>query len=237
MQPSSTEHARFKPWAWLGQREFLTLLYMILISAGIWAFAELADEVQEGETHAFDTAVLMALHETDDHGAPIGPHWVQEMGRDITALGGVTVLTLLTLAVMGFLLLQGNTRLALLVAAAVGSGLLLSTLLKLGFGRPRPDLVAPAVYAYTYSFPSGHAMHSAVTYLSVGILLAREQTRWRLKVYLMLVAILLTLLVGISRVYLGVHWPTDVLAGWIAGGCWGLLFWGIAQWLQQRSAR
>jgi len=220
---------------WVGKREFATLLFMVTICAGIWGFAELADEVMEGETHVFDQAIFMAFH--NDYGQPVGPQWVHKIGRDITALGGATVLTLLTLAVVGFLLLQGNARLALLVFGAVGSGFLASALLKLGFERPRPDLVTPAVHVYTYSFPSGHAMQSAVVYLCLGILLAREQTLLRLKIYLMLLAILLTLLVGISRIYLGVHWPTDVLAGWTAGGVWGLLFWALAQWLQQRSLR
>ncbi|MEE4377518.1 MAG: phosphatase PAP2 family protein [Candidatus Competibacteraceae bacterium] len=215
---------------WLVRRELTTLLVMVTVTAGFWGFAELADEVMEGETRAFDTAVLLALHDQDE---PIGPHWVQEMGRDFTALGGVAVLTLLTLAVTGFLLLQGNIRLALLVLGAVGSGLLISSLLKLGIERPRPDIVPHGSYVYTYSFPSGHAMQSAVAYLSMGILLARTQVLRRLKIYVMLVAILITFLVGVSRVYLGVHWPTDVLAGWTAGGAWGLLFWWIAHWWEQ----
>lgn len=226
---TTTEHLKNFS-LWLVRRELTTLLIMVTITAGFWGFAELADEVMEGETRAFDTAVLLAFHDQDE---PIGPKWVQEMGRDFTALGGVAVLTLLTLSVAGFLLLQGNLRLALLVLGAVGSGLLISSLLKLGIGRPRPDLVAHGSYVYTHSFPSGHAMQSAVTYLSMGILLARAQTLRRLKVYLMLIAILITFLVGVSRVYLGVHWPTDVLAGWTAGGAWGLLFWWIAHWWEQ----
>jgi len=218
---------------WFTRRELTTLLVMVIVTAGIWGFALLTNQVMEGKTRAFDEVVLMAFHKPGDAGEPIGPRWVQEMVRDFTALGGVSVMTLLTLAVVGFLLLQNNIRLALLVITAICGGLLISSLLKLGIERPRPDLVPHGSYVYTYSFPSGHAMQAAVTYLSLGILLARAQVLRRLKVYLMLVAIVITLMVGLSRVYLGVHWPTDVLAGWTAGGVWGLLFWWIAHWWEQ----
>jgi undecaprenyl-diphosphatase len=124
---------------------------------------------------------------------------------------------------------------ALLVLASVGGGALLSTLLKLSFERPRPDLVPHAVAVYTASFPSGHAMLSAVTYLTLGTLLARIQPRRRLRAYIVAVAVLLTLLVGTSRVYLGVHWPTDVLAGWCLGAAWAMLCWAVALWLQRRG--
>ena len=106
---------------------------------------------------------------------------------------------------------QDPCRAVLLVA--VGGGVLLSTLLKIGFDRPRPDLVPHGAVVYA-SFPSGHAMLSAVVYLTLGALLARVQPRRLLKLYLLGLAILLTVAVGISRVYLGVHWPTDVVAGW-----------------------
>ena len=113
--------------------------------------------------------------------------------------------------------------------------MLVSTLTKLGFGRPRPDLVPHATQVYTASFPSGHAMMAAVTYLTLGALLARVQPRLRLKLYLIGLAATLTVLVGCSRVYLGVHWPTDVLAGWTLGAAWALGCWAIALWLQARG--
>ncbi|MBR9904520.1 MAG: phosphatase PAP2 family protein, partial [Gammaproteobacteria bacterium] len=110
-----------------------------------------------------------------------------------------------------------------------------STVMKLGFDRPRPDLVPHEAMVYTASFPSGHSMMSAVTYLTLAALLIRVQPALRLKAYLLILAILLTLLVGISRVYLGVHWPTDVLAGWTAGASWAALCWIVMRWMQRHG--
>lgn len=219
----------------LGGHEPRILLVVLLVAAAVWAFAEVTDEVVEGEARAFDHAVLLAMRTPGDLSDPWGPDWLEEFERDFTALGGVGVLTLLTLAVTGFLLLQGKTRVAMLVVIAVGGGMLLSTALKQGFDRPRPDLVPHETLVYTASFPSGHAMMSAVVYLTLGVLLARVQPQRRLKVYLLILAVVLTVLVGSSRVYLGVHWPTDVLAGWTAGAAWALVVWLVAFWLQQRG--
>ena len=146
--------------------------------------------------------------------------------------GGVGVLTLLTLAVCGFLLMQGRRRATALVLASVVGGVVLSSLLKLGFDRPRPDLVPHGSLVYTASFPSGHAMMAAVVYLTLGALLARVQSERRLQVYLLALAVLTTVAVGISRVYLGVHWPSDVLAGWTAGAAWALACWLAAGWIE-----
>jgi undecaprenyl-diphosphatase len=123
-----------------------------------------------------------------------------------------------------------------LLAVSVGGGTLLSTLLKLGFDRPRPDLVAHLVDVRTLSFPSGHAMLSAVTYLTIGVLVARVSPKRRIKVYVTAVALVLTLAIGLSRVYLGVHWPTDVLAGWSIGAAWAMACWLGAVFLQRRGS-
>jgi undecaprenyl-diphosphatase len=152
----------------------------------------------------------------------------------ITALGGPSVLTLLTVAVSLFLALDGKKHMALFVCGSVGSGLLVSTLLQDSFDRPRPDIVPHEVYAASYSFPSGHSMLSALTYLTLGAILARAHERKLLKAYFLLTAVFLTVLIGVTRVYLGVHWPTDVLAGWTAGAVWALLCWLLARWLQRR---
>ena len=140
---------------------------------------------------------------------------------------------LVTLCATAYFLLHGRYPEAGLLLVAVVGGILLTALLKLGFDRPRPDLVPHLAQVFTASFPSGHAKLSAVTYLTLGALLARIHSQVRVKAYLLLLGLLLTLLVGVSRVYLGVHWPTDVLAGWMLGGAWALLCWLAMGWLQR----
>ena len=221
---------------WLGRHELATLVLIVLLTAMVWGFVALAGEVMEGDTRALDERILLALRTPGDLSDPLGPGWIEEVGRDFTALGGMGVLTLLTLVVAGYLIMMRRYGATLLMLVAIGGGLLASTLLKFGFDRPRPDLVPHGSIVYTASFPSGHSMLSAVTYLTLGALLARVQPRRRLKAYFLILAVLLTLMVGSSRVYLGVHWPTDVLAGWTAGAAWALLCWLIARWLQQRGA-
>ncbi|WP_439135214.1 phosphatase PAP2 family protein [Pseudomaricurvus sp.] len=220
---------------WLGSRERVVLCAVFALLGSIWIFAELADEVTDGETHELDRSVLLLMRAPNDVSDPIGPGWVEEMGRDITALGGNVVLTLLTVMVMGYLALCQRQRLALVVLVASLGSLGANTLLKQSFERDRPDLVPHGSQVYTASFPSGHSMVSAATYLTLGALLARAEKRRRLKAYYLLVAIIITLLVGISRVYLGVHWPTDVLAGWTAGAGWALGCWLLTGWLQRRG--
>jgi undecaprenyl-diphosphatase len=155
--------------------------------------------------------------------------------KDLTSLGGFTVLTLMTVAAIVYLLVGGKRRAALLLAAAVGGGALLSSGLKMLFLRPRPELVPHVVDVASASFPSGHALLAATTYLTLGALLARVQPQWRLKVYLFSVATALALAIGASRVYLGVHYPSDVLAGWAVGAAWAMSCWAVAAWLQRRG--
>jgi undecaprenyl-diphosphatase len=209
------------------------LLVVVLVLAEL-AFGKLGMEVLEGDTSAFDRAILLALRDPLDPARLIGPAWLQGVASDVTSLGGPAVLTFITLAIGGYLLVIRRWGTAALVGLSVASGSLLSTGLKLAFDRPRPDLVPHAVAVSSASFPSGHAMLSAVTYLTVGALLMRAQGRVVAKVYVFAVAVLLTVAIGVSRVYLGVHWPTDVLAGWCVGAAWALLCWLVATWLQRR---
>ena len=218
---------------WLGSHEMTVLVAVAGIAAGVWMFAALAGEVMEGDTQAFDRTVLLALRQPGTL-APLGPPAVQEAARDITALGGVAVLAMGIGIVAGFLILDGKRNMALFVCGSVVSGMIMGTLLKDIFQRPRPDLVPRVAYFSGASFPSGHSMMSAVTYLTLGALLARSHERKRLKAYFLLLAVLLTFAIGVTRVYLGVHWPTDVLAGWTAGAVWATLCWLAARSLQRR---
>jgi undecaprenyl-diphosphatase len=210
-------------------------LALFVFGIGLFSFLCLAGEVIEGETMRLDTWLLLALRVPGDTTDPLGPAWIEEMFRDFTALGGVGVLSLLTLISVGYLWLMGQRRVALFLLFAILGGLLLSSMLKSGFDRPRPDLVSHGSHIYTSSFPSGHSMLSAVVYLTGGALLAIVQSAHRVRVYLIGCSILTTLLVGVSRVYLGVHWPSDVLAGWAAGAAWAAACWLVAQWLHERA--
>lgn len=215
--------------------ELGALLVLAIVILGVWAFAELADEVVEGATRNLDRDLLLLLRTPGDPDDPIGPDWVEEIMRDFTAMGGIAVLTLATLAVAGFFLLQRKRASTLYLLVAVGGGLLLSTLAKNLFDRPRPDLVPYGSIVHTASFPSGHSMLAAVVYLTLGALVARTFPQRRLKVYVLCLVTLITILVGVSRVYLGVHWPTDVLAGWLAGVAWACLCMLGARWLARRG--
>lgn len=200
-------------------------------------FAWLGSEVSEGETRAFDGWVLLSLRHTDDLAQPIGPHWLQAAMLELTALGGGAVLTLLAVVAIGFVIAQRKYADAGFIAVAIGGGALLCALLKIGYARPRPALVAHLVEVSSASFPSGHAMNSAVMYLTMSVLLARATPARHIKAYLLWVGVGLTLIVGISRVYLGVHWPTDVLAGWAVGAAWAGLCWFVAERLRAGKPR
>ena len=232
---SSVTPARIRQKAGERAPELIFLL-VILVPAGLlFAFLKLASEVFEGETLAFDRTILLALRNPADLADPIGPQWLEILMRDLTSLGSTTVLTIITLSAVGLLMVERRWATALFVVVAVGGGTLLSSLLKFAFARPRPDLVAHSVDVYTASFPSGHAMLSAVTYLTLAALLVRAVRRFRIRLYILGCAVALTVSIGISRVYLGVHYPTDVLAGWTVGSAWALGCGAIAWRLQQRG--
>lgn len=213
----------------------LFLLALALIAGGIWVFVELADEVTEGEIPTFDEWALRSMRQADDPATPIGPPWLHEFGRDITALGGVAVLTLFTLAVAGYLVLVRKYHALILMLVATVGALILSSILKEIFGRERPDIVPHLSIVHSASFPSGHSMMASAVYLTLGVLMARLVPRRVLKTYFIMIALILALLVGVSRIYMGVHYPTDVLAGWTLGLVWALLCWVVARYLQVRG--
>lgn len=215
--------------------ERTTLLALVLGAAGLFAFARIAAEVGQGDTRALDEWLLIHLRTPGNLADPIGPIWLEEMMRDFSALGSTGVLALMVLAVAGFLAMTRKSYAALMILASVIGGVVISQSVKWTFGRPRPDLVPHGTEVYSMSFPSGHSMMSAVVYLTLGALLARTQAQPAVKAYILAVAMVLTLIVGLSRVYLGVHWPTDVLAGWTLGAAWALGCWLVMLWLQQRG--
>src|SRR6185436_12628810 len=170
-----------------------------------------------------------ALRSASDPSKPIGPAWVEYAMLDLTALGGPTVLALVVFAVAGFLLLQTRYRTALVVLVTAASGELANYALKSAFMRPRPTIVPHLRDVVSTSFPSGHAMESAIIYLTLGTMLMRIAERRLTKIYCLAIAGMLTLLVGVSRVFLGVHYPSDVIGGWILGFVWASICWLVAQ--------
>lgn len=221
------------PWRILNRDGLQYLIVFLVIAVSLWGFTELASEVIEGESLAYDRRILEAFRVPGDLSDPLGPVWLEQAVRDVTALGGSTILTLILVAVVGFLLLERKPRTIGFLLLAVIGGVLLSLALKAGFARPRPDFLPHGHDVYTASFPSGHSMNSAIVYLTLGAILARAQRARAIKVYVLSIAILVTVLVGISRLYLGVHWPSDVLAGWSAGAAWALLCWLLIHRMQR----
>lgn len=218
----------------VGGAEKWTLAGIVSVAIFLMCFTLLANEVVEGDTLSFDRHVLSWTRSSANPAVPIGPVWLREAVRDVTALGGTTVLTIVVLAVSGYLAVVGLHRTALMVIASVLSGVVLSNSLKAGFARARPDHIQD-VAVYTSSFPSGHATLSAIVYLTLAALLCRTQSSPRVKSYILAVSIFLTVIVGLSRIYLGVHWATDVIAGWLVGSTWAIMCWFVMLWLQSQQ--
>ncbi|WP_296747274.1 phosphatase PAP2 family protein [Mesorhizobium sp.] len=219
----------------LNRLEFPVLLAGLVIAAALWGFVELMEVARATTPHAFDAEILLAFRHPGQPDNPIGPYWLPGAMRDITSLGSASVLILITTATIVYLLVIRRPATALLMFVAVAGGQVLSTLLKHEVDRPRPELVSHLVTETSLSFPSGHAMLSAVTYLTLGSLAARFLPDRTSRFFVLGLAVFTTLLVGTSRVYLGVHWPSDVLAGWCAGFAWAMLCWLVARLLQRRK--
>jgi undecaprenyl-diphosphatase len=207
----------------LERSELKVLLIGLALCTVLFLFIRLAGGVMEGDTQAFDARIVRGLRSAADPSRPIGPAWMEGALLDVTALGSPVVLGLIVLIMTGYLLLEARYLTALMVLATSISGEVLNEVLKLLFERPRPSVVPHLRSAVTASFPSGHAMESAVIYLTLGALLMRVVEGRLTKIYCMAAAIFLTFIVGASRVFLGVHYPTDVLGGWMLGFLWAAL--------------
>ncbi len=214
--------------------ELRLLLGAVALVAATLGLVALVGNVLGGDTQEFDERILKSLRKVEDPAAPIGPNWLSLAAFDITALGGPTVLGLAVAAVLGYLVLCGLFRNALFVLFASAGGWILNEILKQIFARPRPTVVPHLREVMSLSFPSGHALTSAVVFLTLGALLMRVAERPLVKWYCIGVAMLATALVGASRVYLGVHYPTDVLGGWLIGLSWALLCWLVERSIEQR---
>jgi undecaprenyl-diphosphatase len=199
------------------------LLAALALSGAVWAFGGLWDAVEDQHTGGFDRAVLLALRVPGHPDRLEGPRWLQECARDLTALGGFTVLTLVSLMTVAILAMQRRRLQATIFAATVVGAQILAQAIKLIADRPRPDIVAHFDQVYSSSFPSGHSTMAPVVYLSLAVIVGAGEPRRDVRVLLFACAVLVTIAVGFSRVYLGVHWPTDVLAGWALGAAIALV--------------
>jgi undecaprenyl-diphosphatase len=217
------------------RQELVILSGAVVILALVWVFATLADKVMEGDTRQFDEWVLSSLREPADRSQLRGPKWLAFMADDITALGSPTVLGLTVLAVTGYLCLHGLYRNGLFIFTASAGGWILNWILKAAFSRTRPDIVPHLREVVDSSFPSGHALTSAAVYLTLGALLMRIAEGRLAKYYCITIAMFVTFLVGTSRVFLGVHFPSDVIAGWLIGMTWALLCWVVERTLERRA--
>lgn len=207
----------------LPRLEFRTLLTLAALSGAVWAFLVLSDVVGGGGTVDVDRRLLLALRTPGALDDPLGPRWFEEAARDVTALGGFTLLTFWTLVAVAALLFHRLRRQALVLGGAVAAALISSEVLKLVFDRARPDLVPHGSFVYSHSFPSGHSTLAAAAFLTTAAVLASLERRRGIQAFVLAAAVVLTVAVGASRVYLGVHWPTDVLAGWSLGAGWAFL--------------
>ena len=217
------------------RREITWLAVGVAACTLLLLFLVLAGKVVEGGTLAFDTKILRSLRSPDDPRRPIGPDWIASSLVDLTALGSPVVLALVVLSVVGFLLLQGRSRTAVAVALTCFSGELVDSAMKHAFNRPRPTVVPALREVWSTSFPSGHAMESAIVYLTLGAMLMRVADRRITKVYCLAVAVMLTAIVGVSRIWLGVHYPTDVLGGWMIGFVWASICWLATERVEART--
>ena len=219
------------------RKELVLVGAVLAAAAGLLGFLGVADQVTDNHTRLFDQGLMLMLRQPGDVAHPIGPPWLRLAATDVTALGSIVDLALIVLAVTGLFAAQKRWREAALLLAACGSGLLMVDVLKIVFGRERPPIAMHAVEVANSSFPSGHATLSAIVYLTLATLLAHFADRRRVAVYALSAGLFLTLIVGASRVYLGVHWPTDVIAGWALGAAWAMLWWLIAWFVEQRRGR
>jgi undecaprenyl-diphosphatase len=226
-----TARARRLSWLWPA----VALFAMSLVLLG----AHLADELIEGESFPLDTRILLGLRVAGHPQVPVGPPWLLQSAIDISALGGFTLMWLFGVTGFVWLMLLGKRSEGVAVAVSMIGSSTIDGWLKQWIARPRPELVPHLAQVTDPSFPSGHAMVSAAVYLTLALMLAEgiERDGWQGRAGRVAVVgffSLLVVLIGMSRVYLGVHWPSDVLAGWCFGTVWALLVWAGDRWFSGR---
>ncbi|MFZ5719570.1 MAG: phosphatase PAP2 family protein [Pseudomonadota bacterium] len=212
-------------WRLVRRFEAQVLLALVLATGAVLSFLEIGDDVSEGDTHGIDRRIVLLFRNPQDLNDPLGSRNIEEAVRDVTALGGTTIVTMVTILGILAFAFHRRYRHAAVMAGAVLLAWLSSDITKMLFDRPRPDLVPHGAYVYSGSFPSGHSTLATATYLTLAMLVASLEPRRRTKALAYGLAGIVLVGVGLSRVYLGVHWPSDVLAGWCLGSAWALVAW------------
>ena len=218
---------RHPPWLLIGAGA---------IAAAVLLLGLIGMLIDRGLQLEFDRTILLAMRNGTMHGAAIGPVWVKQAMIDVTALGGETVLVILVAVIAGFLAVQRHWLTMGLVLGGTISGSIAIGIAKALIGRPRPELTDHLVQVTSASFPSGHAANSAIIYLTIASLVVQIVEERRARIFILTVAALLVTAIGFSRIYLGVHWPSDVLAGWSFGTLWALAWWALGAWARVRRA-
>ena len=213
------------------------LAAMAALAGAMLVLAILGHTIAGGNRFAFDSTIMLALRQDGNLAVPAGPPWLKQAMIDVTALGGETVLALAAAVTIGFLVASRHLLAAALVFAGTVTGSIAVALVKGWVGRERPTLVDHLVEVGSASFPSGHAANSAIIYLTIALLSMQVITHRAARWFLFGVTLLLVVAIGMSRVYLGVHWPSDVLAGWSFGTLWALAWWAFGSWLRLRLTR
>lgn len=208
---------------------------MAALAGAMLVLAVLGRTIAGGERFAFDSGIMLWLRQAGNPAVPAGPLWLKQAMIDVTALGGETVLTLAAAVTILFLAVNRHLLAAALVFAGTTTGSIAVALAKHLVGRERPALVDHLVEVGSASFPSGHAANGAIIYLTIALVSIQVVHRHSARVFLLAAALLLVAAIGASRVYLGVHWPSDVLAGWSFGTLWALAWWALGSWLRTRS--
>ena len=222
------EAIRHPPWLLIGAGA---------VAAGILLLGLVGLLIDRGLQFDFDRAILLGMRHGTMHGAPIGPAWLKLAMIDITALGGATVLPIIITITAGFLAIRRLWLTMWLVLVATITGSITIGLVKTLVARARPELTDHLVQVVSESFPSGHAANGAIVYLTIAALIVQIVEGRGARIYILAITALLVTLIGISRVYLGVHWPSDVLAGWSFGTLWALAWWALGAWLRLKRAQ
>jgi undecaprenyl-diphosphatase len=215
--------------------ETTTLLHLFFGAVGAWLLVKNVPKIYKGRLEAIDNHLLRAFRRPENLAVPIGPKWMSQAAKDVTALGSGTNLAIATGILAGFLCLNRRFRATGFLLSSLGSGLLICQSLKGFFARRRPTVVPHLAHFDPASFPSGHSMGAALVYLTSGSIISRQVTGSLAKTYFLSMAVVLAVAVGISRVYLGVHYPSDVLAGWAIGSLWSSACAQAARWLQRQG--